>query len=66
MPQMKAFTLKEVVILVIVIIAGIAFLETSGSMSSLIFWREFLLKLIVYCAASVFIVIIIGTFKKGD
>ena len=63
---MKEFTFKEVVILVIAIIAGIAFLESSGSMLSLMFWRQFLLKLIVYGAASEFIVIILGTFQKGD
>jgi len=54
---MKEFTLKQVLVLVFAIIAGIAFVETSSPIWSLDFWREFLLKLLVYGAVSEFIVI---------
>jgi len=59
---MKIFTLKQVLILVFVIIAGIAFVETSSSVFSSAFWREFLLNLLIYGAVSEFIVIALGAW----
>ena len=58
---MKKFTFKQVLILVIVIVAGIAFVETSSPMWTSAFWREFLLKLLIYGAVSEFVVIALGS-----
>jgi hypothetical protein len=57
---MKEFTLKQVLILVIAIVAGIAFIETSGPVWTWDFWRQFLLKLLVYGVVSEFIVVALG------
>jgi len=50
-------TLKQVSKLVFVIVAGIAFVETSSPMWSLAFLKEFLLKVIIYGAVAEFMVI---------
>jgi len=60
---MKKFTLKQILILVLCIIAGIAFLETSAPTWSLSFLREFGLKLLVYGAISEIIVIFLASTK---
>src|SRR4030067_1778291 len=51
---------KQVFILVFAIVAGIAFIESSGPIWTLIFLREFLLKLLIYGAVSEFIVVALG------
>jgi hypothetical protein len=61
---MKTFTSKQVLILVLAIVAGIAFMETSAPMWSLSFLREFGLKLLIYGAISEFIVVIWGSSTK--
>jgi len=60
---MKKFTLKQILILVLCIVAGIAFLETSAPIWSLSFLREFGLKLLVYGAISEIIVIFLASTK---
>ena len=59
---MKEFSSKEVLILVFAIVAGIAFMETSSPVWTAAFWREFLLKLLLYGVISEFIVVALGTF----
>jgi len=63
-------TLRQVLILVFCIVAGIAFIETSAAIWTTDFWREFLLKLLGYGLASEFVVIGLATwtniFKNGD
>jgi len=61
---MKEFTAKQVFILVFAIIAGIAFMETSSPLWTFIFWREFLLKILLYGAISEFIVIALSVWTK--
>jgi hypothetical protein len=61
---MKEFTTKQVLILVFAIIVGIAFIETSSPLWTFIFWREFLLKILVYGAISEFIVIALSVWTK--
>jgi len=61
---MKEFTAKQVFILVSAIIVGIAFMETSSPLSTFIFWREFLLKVLLYGGISVFIVIALSVWTK--
>ena len=61
---MKEFTYKEVAILVLALVAVFAFLQTSSSIWTLAFWREFLLKLVVYGAVIEVVVIILGSFKR--
>lgn len=61
---MKEFTLKQVFILVFAIVAGIAFIETSSPIWTSAFWREFLLKLLVYGAVAEFIVIALGVWTE--
>ena len=60
---MKTFTSKQVLILVLSIVAGIAFIETSAPMWSLSFLREFGLKLIIYGVISEFIVLVLASTK---
>lgn len=60
---MKTFTSKQVLILVIVIVAGIAFAETSAPLWSVDFLREFGLKLLVYGAVSEIVVIALSSTK---
>ena len=61
----KQFTSKQIYILVLAIVAGIAFIETSaGAIWTLGFWREFLLKVIIYGAVCEFVVILLGSFSK--
>jgi len=60
---MKTFTSKQVLILVLSIVAGIAFIETSAPMWSLSFLREFGLKLLIYGGMSEFVVIILAQTK---
>jgi len=64
--NMKKFTLKQVFILVLAIVAGIAFIETSAPIWTFAFGREFLLKLLAYGAISEFIVIALSTFTKDS
>jgi hypothetical protein len=56
---MKEFTGKQVLILVFAIVAGIAFIETSGPVWTWTFWRQFLLNLVVYGAVSVVIAMVL-------
>ncbi|MDD5463923.1 MAG: hypothetical protein PHP62_02150 [Candidatus Moranbacteria bacterium] len=60
---MKTFTLKQVLILVFCIVAGIAFSETSAPIWSLTFFREFGLKLFIYGAISEIIIILLSQAK---
>jgi hypothetical protein len=62
---MKEFSFKQVLILVFAIVSAIAFVETSSPMWTSAFWREFLLKLLIYGAISEFVVIALGSCK-GD
>jgi len=57
---MKKFSTKQVFILVLAIVAGIAFMETSSPIWTLDFFRGFLLKLLMYGATSVFVVFVLG------
>ena len=61
---MKKFTTKQVFILVFAIIVGIAFMETSSPLWTFIFWRGFLLKILLYGAISEFIVIALSVWTK--
>ena len=61
---MKSFTTKQVVILVLVIVAAIAFLETSQPVLTGAFWRAFLLKALIYGAVSEFVVVALGAWTK--
>ncbi|MFA6404862.1 MAG: hypothetical protein WCW03_02575 [Candidatus Paceibacterota bacterium] len=63
---MKTFTSKQVFILVIVIVAGIAFAETSAPIWSSDFLREFGLKLFVYGGISEFIVVSLSSSMKNS
>jgi len=56
------FTGKQVVVLVLSIVAAIAFVETSPPVWTGGFWREFLLKLIVYGVVAEFVVIALGSW----
>ena len=61
----KGFTAKQVYILVFAIVAGIAFMETSaGAIWTSQFWREFLLKVVVYGAVTEFVVLLLSNFTK--
>jgi len=57
---MKKFTGRQVFYLVFAIVAGIAFVETSSPVWTMDFWREFLLKLIIYSVVSEFMVLVVG------
>ncbi|HLD38214.1 MAG TPA: hypothetical protein VJA20_02125 [Candidatus Nanoarchaeia archaeon] len=59
---MEEFSGKQVLILVATIVIGIAFVETSSPMWTSLFWREFLLKVLIYGAVSEFMVIATGSF----
>ena len=63
---MKTYSQKQVLILVLVIVAGISFLETSSAIWSLSFLKEFLLKFITYLAVTEFLVIFTGSFSKDS
>jgi len=58
----KTYTSKQVATLVFIIVGAIAFVETSAPIWTGSFWREFLLKLIVYGFASEIAVIAVGSF----
>ncbi|MDP3792946.1 MAG: hypothetical protein Q8Q89_04455 [bacterium] len=62
---MKKFTSKQVFILVLAIVAGIAFMETSSPIWTSAFWREFLLNLLLYGVISEFVVIALSILKKN-
>jgi len=55
---------KDFFIVTILIIAGISFLESTGSMTGLEFWKQFFLKLVLYGAAAEFIAIFWFSKKK--
>jgi len=61
----KQFTFKEVCLLVFLIIAIIAFLETrvDESLLSWIFWKGLILKIFIYMAIAAFVAIFIETTK---
>jgi hypothetical protein len=61
---MKEFSAKQVFILVLCIVAFIAFLETSSPTWTSEFWREFVLKLVAYGAASEIVVVILAGTKN--
>ncbi len=67
---MNKFTTRQVFVLVLSIVAGIAFMETSAPVLTAVFWREFLLKFLGYGAVSGFVVIGLATwtnrFKDRD
>jgi hypothetical protein len=56
------FTGQQVFILVLAVVAGIAFVETSAPIWTLMFWRQFVLKLMVYGAVSEIAVIAVGSY----
>jgi len=58
----EKFTTKEVAILIIVIVAGIAFLETGHPLLTGKFWREFILKVVVYGVVVEFILLGLAQF----
>jgi hypothetical protein len=58
----EKFTTKEVAILIIAIVAGIAFLETSHPLWTGKFWREFILKVVVYGVVVEFILLGLAQF----
>jgi len=61
----KEFTAKQVYILVFVIVVGIAFVETpAGAIWTSEFWKEFLLKVIVYGVVVEFLVLLLSNFSK--
>lgn len=61
----KEFTFKQVCILVLVIVIGIAFIETPAvAVWSSVFWKAFLLKIIIYGGVSEFIVLLLNSFSK--
>jgi hypothetical protein len=61
---MKTYTSKQVGTLVFIIVGAIAFVETSAPVWTGTFWREFLMKLIVYGFASEIAVIAVGSFRS--
>ncbi|MFH0968981.1 MAG: hypothetical protein V1804_00540 [Patescibacteria group bacterium] len=63
MENTNTFTSRQVFILVLCVVAGIAFLETSEPVWTLSFLRQFGLKLIIYGAVSEFVVLILGSTK---
>lgn len=61
----KKFTTKEVCIIVFAIVVAIAFMETPASaIWTSEFWKEFLVKVILYGVIVEFIVILLNSFKK--
>lgn len=63
----KQFTAKQIYILVFAIVVSIAFIETPfGAIWTWTFWREFLLKVLVYGAIVEFVVILLGSFSRKD
>ena len=62
----KSFTAKQVIILTLVIVAGIAFMETSQPVWTGEFWREFGLNVFVYGLVVEFIVILLAQFLSKD
>lgn len=62
---MKEFSFKQVVVLILSIIAVIAFLGTTGPVWTFDFWRQFLLNLFLYVGVSAFVVILISSFNKN-
>ena len=56
----KILTFKQVVILVLTIIAGIAFIETNQPIWTLEFLRDFGLRFLIYSTVSEFIVIVLA------
>jgi len=60
---MKTFSGKQVTAIVMGVIVGISFVETSLPIWTLEFWREFILKVIIYCVVSFFVVFILGQTK---
>jgi len=63
---MKKFTSKQIFIIVFFIVASIAFIETSMPIWTFAFWREFLLKFLVYGAISEFVVIALGRLINSE
>lgn len=61
---MKGFTRKQVVVLVLAIVAAIAFVETSEPVMTATFWRAFLLKLVLYGVVAEFVVIALGSWTN--
>ncbi|MFA4845744.1 MAG: hypothetical protein WC654_04255 [Patescibacteria group bacterium] len=62
----KEFTARQVYILVFAIVVGIAFIETrAGAIWTSVFWKEFLLKVIVYGAIVEFVVVLISSFQRN-
>ena len=59
----QEFTSKEVCILVLAVVGGIAFAETSSPVISLAFWREFLVKFLSYCVISAVMMIVVSMFN---
>jgi len=62
----KKFTAKQVYILVFFVVAGIAFAETpAGAIWTTEFWKEFLLKVIIYGGIVEFVVVLLSNgFSK--
>ena len=65
MGKNKTYSGKEVTIIVIVIIAGIALAETSLPMWTLGFWREFIVKFLTYCGVSAFVLIVLAVLGSS-
>jgi len=61
---MKKFTSKQVFILVFAIIVVIAFLETSAPIWTFIFWRKYLLNILVYGIISWIVMIALIVWTK--
>ena len=64
----KRFTNKQVFILILAIIAGIALMETTGGSAiwTWTFLREFLQKMVLYGATTVVVVMLLGKTWDPD
>ena len=62
--KVETFTSKQVLVLVLFIIVGISFFETSAPIWTLLFLREFILNLFVYGMISAFLVVALASSTK--
>ena len=61
---MKDFTPKQVFILVFAIIVVFSFLHTSGPLWTFIFWRKFLLNILMHGIVSLIVMIALIVWTK--
>ena len=62
----KKFAAKQVYILVFALVVGIAFVETTAvAIWTSIFWKEFLLKVMIYGVIAEFIAVFLASFQRN-